>query len=88
MKLCQSDLKSLANYFKKIESLAERMGMDVDDLIDESKNRRASMSTSFRKNLNSAIQKNRALYFAKLTGSKLSREFSGVKMKLLTKLSK
>jgi hypothetical protein len=41
----------LAHYFKKIEALAEKMGIDVDDLIQERRNKNFSMYTSFKKSV-------------------------------------
>jgi len=46
----------LKEYFKKIESLAEKMGVDIDDLLLDSKNNRVEMHTSFRSKVNKINQ--------------------------------
>jgi len=51
------ELIRLAGYFKKIEAIAERMGIDVDDLVQEKKIRNSSMYTSFKKNILTIAQK-------------------------------
>jgi len=51
------ELVKLAGYFKKIEAIAEKMGIDVDDLVQEKKFRSSSMYTSFKKNIMSIAQK-------------------------------
>jgi hypothetical protein len=50
------DMQLLARYFKKIEALAENMGIDVDDLMSE-RRRSTSMYTSFKTNVLSIAQK-------------------------------
>jgi hypothetical protein len=47
----------LSHYFKKIEALAEKMGIDVDDLVQEKRNKNSSMYTSFKKNILAIAQK-------------------------------
>jgi hypothetical protein len=47
----------LKEYFKNIEALAEKMGVDVDDLLQESRNNRGTMYTSFRRKISTLAQK-------------------------------
>ena len=50
------EFSKLSHYFKKIEALAEKMGIDVDDLVHD-RRKNSSMYTSFKKNILSIAQK-------------------------------
>ncbi|MBK6444748.1 MAG: hypothetical protein IPQ03_16295 [Bacteroidetes bacterium] len=45
------ELSKLISYFKKIEAIAERLGIDVDELVSELKPGNASMYMSFKKKI-------------------------------------
>ncbi len=44
------EFAKLSHYFKKIEALADKMGIDVDDLVHD-RRKNSSMYTSFKKNI-------------------------------------
>ena len=45
------ELAKLSSYFKKIEAIAEKLGIDVDELVTESRTNNTSMYMSFKKNI-------------------------------------
>ncbi|HRH67622.1 MAG TPA: hypothetical protein PLU53_15085 [Bacteroidia bacterium] len=51
------ELTTLVIYFKKIEAIAEKLGIDVDDLISESCQMNTSMYMSFKKKILTMAQK-------------------------------
>jgi len=57
-----AELKKLAQYFEKIESIAEKMGVEVDDLIQEFKNNNTAAYASFKKNILAIAQKRRETF--------------------------
>ena len=57
-----SELKKLAQYFEKIEALAARMGVEVDDLIQEFKNNNTAAYATFKKNILAMAQKRQHIF--------------------------
>lgn len=57
-----ADLKKLAQYFEKIESIAARMGVEVDDLIQEFKNNNTAAYAAFKKNILAIAQQRQSIY--------------------------
>ena len=57
-----AELKKLTQYFEKIESIAENMGVEVDDLIQEFKNNNTAAYATFKKNILAIAQKRQHIF--------------------------
>jgi len=55
-------LEKLAKYFQKIEEIAEKMGVEVDDLIQEFKNNNTAVYANFKKSILGIAQKRQAAF--------------------------
>jgi hypothetical protein len=51
------ELKNLANYFDEIESIAAKLGVEVEDLMQEYKNNNTASYDSFKKSLLAIAEK-------------------------------
>jgi len=63
------ELKKLSQYFEKIELIAARMGVEVDDLIQEFKNNNTAAYASFKKNILAIAQKRQDIFKRNNRGS-------------------
>ena len=79
-----SDIVRLSTYFKKIEALADKMGIDVDDLVKEPSTKKASMYTSFKKNLLSLAQRRSDLLSKRKNGGINPESNSSAGMTIIT----
>jgi hypothetical protein len=57
-----AELKKLSQYFKKIEAIAAKMGVGVDDLIQEFKNNNTAAYATFKKNIIAIAQKRQDIF--------------------------
>ena len=57
-----AELKKLAEYFDKIESIAAKMGVEVDDLIQEFKNNNTAAYVTFKKSILAIAQKRQHIF--------------------------
>ena len=57
-----AELKKLAQYFEKIETIAARMGVEVDDLIQEFKNNNTAAYVTFKKSILAIAQKRQHVF--------------------------
>ena len=57
-----TELKKLAQYFQKIEAIAAKMGVEVDDLIQEFKNNNTAAYATFKKNILAIAQKRQDIF--------------------------
>jgi hypothetical protein len=53
----KEDLKKLADCFEKIEELASKMGVEVEDLMQEFKNNNTASYDTFKKSLLAVAEK-------------------------------
>ena len=60
------DCVKLAHYFKKIEALAEKMGIDIDDLIHLPENNGFPIQTSCKKEIKAITQQRVNIYSKKI----------------------
>lgn len=71
------ELTKLTGYFKNIEELAEKLGIDVDDLVWEQRNRNLRMYTSFKQDL-AGLARKRAEVLLNHQGSAGTTEKSSI----------
>lgn len=64
----------LAQFFKKMEAIAEIMEIDVDDLVQDPGNKKSSMDMSFKKNILSIAHKRAETIINHKTGGSLAEE--------------
>ena len=57
-----AELKKLAQYFEKIETIAARMGVEVDDLIQEFKNNNTAAYVTFKESILAIAQKRQHVF--------------------------
>jgi len=57
-----AELKKLSQYFEKIESIAAKMGVEVDDLIQEFKNNNTAAYATFKKSILGIAQKRQDIF--------------------------
>jgi len=57
-----AELKKLSQYFQKIESIAAKMGVEVDDLIQEFKNNNTAAYSTFKKSILAIAQKRQDIF--------------------------
>ncbi len=57
-----AELKKLSQYFDKIESIAAKMGVEVDDLIQEFKNNNTAAYVTFKKSILGIAQKRQDIF--------------------------
>ena len=57
-----AELIKLTQYFEKIELIAEKMGVEVDDLIEQLKDNQAGAYTAFKKSILAISQKRQHVF--------------------------
>jgi hypothetical protein len=57
-----AEFKKLSQYFEKIESIAAKMGVEVDDLIQEFKNNNTAAYATFKKSILGIAQKRKDVF--------------------------
>ena len=57
-----AELKKLSEYFKKIETIAARMGVEVDDLMQEFNNNNTAAYATFKKNILAIAEKRQHIF--------------------------
>ncbi len=57
-----AELKKLTQYFEKIEFIAAKMGVEVDDLIQEFKNNNTAAYVTFKKSILAIAQKRQHIF--------------------------
>jgi hypothetical protein len=77
-----AELKKLSQYFEKIESIAAKMGVEVDDLIQEFKNNNTAAYATFKKSILAIAQKRQVIFKRADTGNS-AEEASVIGMSIL-----
>jgi hypothetical protein len=57
-----TEMKKLSQYFQKIEAIAAKMGVEVDDLIQEFKNNNTAAYATFKKSILAIAQKRQVIF--------------------------
>jgi hypothetical protein len=63
------ELKKLSQYFDKIEIIASRMGVEVEDLMQEFKNNNTAVYASFKKSILGIAQRRQDVFKRSNKGS-------------------
>ncbi|MCX6291479.1 MAG: hypothetical protein NT126_06910 [Bacteroidetes bacterium] len=58
----KAELRKLSLYFEKIEDIASKMGVEVDDLIQEFKNNNTAAYANFKKSILAIAQKRQDVF--------------------------